>query len=165
MTIRPYNGRHGEDRGTSDRAIVADRRDLRKPRRRLLHARRIVRPRYTDAFEPEIGIATPQLLERLGCDGDCPLDQTCCGQPMTNTGCHAQARATEELFAQLPGYECIVAPSDSCVPQVRTRLSAASTKPRQSRCQGPASVERAAPRPHGRVRSITDIHAYSSLHP
>ena len=26
-------------------------------------------PRYMDAFEPEVGIATLELLERLGCTG------------------------------------------------------------------------------------------------
>ena len=35
-----------------------------------------------DAFFPEVGIATLELLERLGCEVIYPLDQTCCGQPM-----------------------------------------------------------------------------------
>jgi L-lactate dehydrogenase complex protein LldE len=41
-------------------------------------------PCYMDAFEPE---ATLELLERLGRTVEYPVDQTCCGQPMTNTGC------------------------------------------------------------------------------
>ena len=48
-------------------------------------------PCYMDAFEPEVGVATLELLERLGCTVDYPVDQTCCGQPMTNTGCHQDA--------------------------------------------------------------------------
>ena len=51
-------------------------------------------PCYVDAFFPEVGIATLELLERLGCEVDYPLDQTCCGQPMANSGCHARRRAT-----------------------------------------------------------------------
>ena len=43
-------------------------------------------PCYVDAFFPEVGIATLELLERLGCEVDFPLDQTCCGQPMANAG-------------------------------------------------------------------------------
>jgi heterodisulfide reductase subunit B len=39
-------------------------------------------PCYMDAFEPEVGIATLELLERLGCTVEYPYDQTCCGQPM-----------------------------------------------------------------------------------
>jgi Fe-S oxidoreductase len=42
-------------------------------------------PCYMDAFEPEVGIATLELLERLGCAVQYPVDQTCCGQPMTKS--------------------------------------------------------------------------------
>jgi len=67
-------------------------------------------PCYVDAFFPEVGIATLELLERLGCEVDYPLDQTCCGQPMANSGCHDDARATEALYAKnFAGYEHIAA--------------------------------------------------------
>ena len=36
-------------------------------------------PCYIDAFFPEVGIATLELLERLGVEVAYPLDQTCCG--------------------------------------------------------------------------------------
>jgi hypothetical protein len=52
-------------------------------------------PRYVDAFFPEVGIATLQLLERLGCSVAYPLNQTCCGQPMANSGCQEDSAATE----------------------------------------------------------------------
>lgn len=39
---------------------------------------------YMDAFEAEVGIATLELLERLGCTVDYPFDQSCCGQPLLN---------------------------------------------------------------------------------
>jgi L-lactate dehydrogenase complex protein LldE len=82
-------------------------------------------PCYIDAFEPEIGIATLELLERFGCEVDYPFDQTCCGQPMANTGCHAEAAATEALFVKnFTGYDYIVGPSGSCVHQVREHLNA-----------------------------------------
>ena len=48
-------------------------------------------PCYIDAFFPEVGIATLQLLERLAIDVVYPLDQTCCGQPMANSGCQKDA--------------------------------------------------------------------------
>jgi L-lactate dehydrogenase complex protein LldE len=44
-------------------------------------------PCYIDAFFPEVGIATLELLEKLGCSVEYPLEQTCCGQPMANSGC------------------------------------------------------------------------------
>ena len=62
-------------------------------------------PCYIDAFFPEVGIATLELLERLGCSVEYPLDQTCCGQPMANSGCQEDSAATEALFVQLlPGF-------------------------------------------------------------
>ena len=57
-------------------------------------------PCYIDAFFPEVGIATLELLERLGVEVDYPLDQTCCGQPMGNNGCQDDAAATEALFVR-----------------------------------------------------------------
>ncbi|USI73899.1 (Fe-S)-binding protein [Sphingomonas morindae] len=82
-------------------------------------------PCYVDAFHPEVGIATLQLLERLGCDVEYPIDQTCCGQPMTNTGCHEESAATEALFVRnFAPYDYIVGPSGSCVHQVRFNLDA-----------------------------------------
>lgn len=82
-------------------------------------------PCYVDAFEPEVGIATLELLERFGCTVEYPFDQTCCGQPMTNTGCHAEAAATEALFVKnFSGFDYVVAPSGSCVHQVREHLTA-----------------------------------------
>jgi L-lactate dehydrogenase complex protein LldE len=82
-------------------------------------------PCYIDAFEPEVGIATLELLERFGCDVEYPFDQTCCGQPMTNTGCHAESAATEALFVRnFTAYDYIVGPSGSCVHQVREHLTA-----------------------------------------
>lgn len=82
-------------------------------------------PCYVDAFEPEVGIATLELLERFGLDVEYPYDQTCCGQPMTNTGCHQEAAATEALFVKnFSGFDYVVAPSGSCVHQVREHLTA-----------------------------------------
>jgi Fe-S oxidoreductase len=43
-------------------------------------------PCYIDLVYPEVGIATLELLEKFGLDVGFPLDQTCCGQPMSNNG-------------------------------------------------------------------------------
>lgn len=82
-------------------------------------------PCYVDAFHPEVGIATLELLERLGLDVDYPFDQTCCGQPMANTGCHAESAATEALFVRnFAPYDYVVVPSGSCASHVRFNLDA-----------------------------------------
>jgi Fe-S oxidoreductase len=57
-------------------------------------------PCYIDAFFPEVGIATLELLERFGHEVVYPRDQTCCGQPMANSGFNAEAADTEALFVR-----------------------------------------------------------------
>jgi L-lactate dehydrogenase complex protein LldE len=82
-------------------------------------------PCYVDAFFPAVGIATLELLERLGVEVEYPLDQTCCGQPMANSGCHEDAAATEALFVEnFSGFEYVVSPSGSCTHHVREHLTA-----------------------------------------
>jgi L-lactate dehydrogenase complex protein LldE len=82
-------------------------------------------PCYVDALFPEVGIATLELLERLGVKVEYPLDQTCCGQPMANSGCEKDAAGAEALFAKnFAGYDSIVTPSGSCTHHVRENLTA-----------------------------------------
>ena len=84
-------------------------------------------PCYVDAFFPEVAIATLELLERFGCEVGYPLDQTCCGQPMANSGCEADAAGAEALFVRNfsnSGFEYIVGPSGSCVHHIRDHFTA-----------------------------------------
>src|ERR1700741_2616534 len=72
-------------------------------------------PCFIDAFAPEVGIATLELLERFGHEVVYPRDQTCCGQPMGNSGFNAESAGTERLFVRnFFGFDYIVAPSGSC---------------------------------------------------
>src|SRR5215469_6937610 len=83
-------------------------------------------PCYVDMFYPEVGVATLELLEKLGVEVGYPFDQTCCGQPMANSGAHKEAKATEELFIRnFARYDHIVAPSGSCVHHLRNKFTAA----------------------------------------
>ena len=82
-------------------------------------------PCYIDAFFPEVGIATLELLERFGHDVVYPRDQTCCSQPMANSGFNAECADTEALFVRnFSGFDYIVAPSGSCVHHVRDGFDA-----------------------------------------
>jgi len=77
-------------------------------------------PCYIDQFYPEVGLATVDLLHRFGCDTDYPTAQTCCGQPMANTGCVKQARPLAQRFVEIfADYEYVVCPSGSCTAMVR----------------------------------------------
>ena len=81
-------------------------------------------PCFIDAFYPDVGIATLELLERLGCDVEYPPNQTCCGQPMGNSGCERDAAGAQALFVRnFSGYDYVVAPSGSCVHHVREHLT------------------------------------------
>jgi hypothetical protein len=82
-------------------------------------------PCYIEAFFPEVGIATLELLERLGQDVIYPRAQTCCGQPMANSGFNADCAATECLFVRnFSGVDYIVGPSGSCVHHIRDNFGA-----------------------------------------
>jgi L-lactate dehydrogenase complex protein LldE len=77
-------------------------------------------PCYVDLIYPKVGIATLQLLEKFGLHVDFPLNQTCCGQPMSNSGDQANAHGAEQLFVEtFQDYDCIIGPAGSCVKQVR----------------------------------------------
>ncbi|MCG8583842.1 MAG: (Fe-S)-binding protein [Pirellulales bacterium] len=77
-------------------------------------------PCYVDQCFPEVGMATVRLLEKLGCEVDFPPAQTCCGQPMANTGCDDDARPLAEKFLEIfRDYPYVVCPSGSCTSMVR----------------------------------------------
>ncbi len=76
-------------------------------------------PCYVDQFYPDVGMATLELLELAGCQVEYPLNQTCCGQPMANTGCADQARPLAERFVTIfSSYDYVVCPSGSCTSMV-----------------------------------------------
>ncbi|UAL29540.1 (Fe-S)-binding protein [Nocardioides rotundus] len=69
-----------------------------------------------DALFPDVPRATVVLLRRLGVDVDFPEAQTCCAQPMINTGYVDEAVPVVRTFVRaFEGYDAIVAPSGSCV--------------------------------------------------
>ena len=77
-------------------------------------------PCYIDLFYPDVGLATLEVLEGLGVHVDYPEQQTCCGQPMLNSGYADAARPLAARFVELFNrYEHVVCPSGSCVAMVR----------------------------------------------
>ena len=82
-------------------------------------------PCYVDAFFPQVGIATLELLEKLQLEVVYPLDQTCCGQMMANSGSQKDAAGAEALFVKnFREFDHIVTPSGSCAYHVREHLDA-----------------------------------------
>jgi L-lactate dehydrogenase complex protein LldE len=77
-------------------------------------------PCYVDQMYPDVAIATVEVLERLGISVDFPEAQTCCGQPMANTGCSAQTEPLAHRAAEIfRDYTHVVCPSGSCTSMMR----------------------------------------------
>jgi L-lactate dehydrogenase complex protein LldE len=61
-------------------------------------------------------VASLELLEKLGCEVIVPTDQTCCGQPMANSGFASATEGCDANFTHnFEGFDYIVGPSGSCV--------------------------------------------------
>jgi L-lactate dehydrogenase complex protein LldE len=73
-------------------------------------------PCYIDQFYPQVAVASLELLEKLGCEVVVPTDQTCCGQPMANSGFASSTEGCDTNFSNnFEGFDYIVGPSGSCV--------------------------------------------------
>jgi L-lactate dehydrogenase complex protein LldE len=79
---------------------------------------------FNDTLFPQTGRATVRLLERLGCEVDFPLEQTCCGQMHMNSGYPREGVALARRFARVfEGAELVVTPSASCAGMLRQQLA------------------------------------------
>ncbi|OYX79784.1 MAG: Fe-S oxidoreductase, partial [Flavobacteriales bacterium 32-34-25] len=80
-------------------------------------------PCYVDQFYPQIGIASLELLEKFGCEVSFPMDQTCCGQPMANSGySHLTGGCDTNFVNNFSEFEYVVCPSGSCTMHVKEHL-------------------------------------------
>ena len=118
-----------------------------------------------DALFPDTGRAVVRLLRRLGVEVDFSEAQTCCGQPMVNTGYLDEAVPPLRSFVKaFDGYDAIVTPSGSCAGSARHQHGIVA-----QRSGDPAlieAVERTAPRTYELseflvdVLGVTDVGAY-----
>jgi Fe-S oxidoreductase len=73
-----------------------------------------------DAMYPTTGQAVVRLLRRLGVEVEFPVAQTCCAQPMINTGYLDEAVPVVRTFVDaFAGYDAVVTPSGSCAGSAR----------------------------------------------
>jgi L-lactate dehydrogenase complex protein LldE len=78
---------------------------------------------FNDTLFPQTGRAVVRLLERLGCELEFPLEQTCCGQMHVNSGYAREGVALARRFARVFGEaEVVVTPSASCAGVLRQQL-------------------------------------------
>jgi L-lactate dehydrogenase complex protein LldE len=77
-------------------------------------------PCYVDQLYPRVAMATAELLERLGCTVHVPDGQTCCGQPLANSGFpDGAAPLASRMVDVFKEFELVVCPSGSCTAMVR----------------------------------------------
>lgn len=109
-----------------------------------------------DALFPETGKAVVRLLRRLGVDVDFPAGQTCCSQPMVNTGYFDEAVPAVRQYVQaFEGYDAVVIPSGSCAGAVRHQHSIVA---RRSGDPGlVAAVARTSPRAYELSEFLVDV--------
>jgi L-lactate dehydrogenase complex protein LldE len=118
-----------------------------------------------DAMFPGTGQAVVTLLRRLGVEVDFPEAQTCCGQPMVNTGYLDEAVAPLRSFVKaFDGYDAIVTPSGSCAGSARHQHGIVARRSGDPALV--AAVQRTAPRTYELseflvdVLGVTDVGAY-----
>lgn len=81
-------------------------------------------PCYINELYPGVAKASLEILERQGLDVEYPLEQTCCGQPMANSGCTKDLKDLAVRFLDIfKQYDYIVGPSGSCVSMVRNHYA------------------------------------------
>jgi L-lactate dehydrogenase complex protein LldE len=77
-------------------------------------------PCYVNQLYPKVGIATLELLEKLGVEVIYPSGQTCCGQPLGNSGYEQDSKGACQLFVEnFKEYDYIVGPSGSCIYHIK----------------------------------------------
>jgi L-lactate dehydrogenase complex protein LldE len=77
-------------------------------------------PCYINQLYPKVGIATLEVLEKLGVEVYYPTGQTCCGQPLGNSGYEEDAKGACQVFVEnFKEYDYIVGPSGSCIHHIK----------------------------------------------
>ncbi len=109
-----------------------------------------------DAMFPETGKAVVRLLRRLGVEVDFPAAQTCCAQPMVNTGYLDEAVPVVRTFVDaFAGYDAVVTPSGSCAGSARHQHAIVA---RRSGDAGlAAAVAEVSPKVHELSEFLVDV--------
>ena len=73
-----------------------------------------------DQLFPEVGESVVKLLRRYGVKVDFPLGQTCCGQPLFNSGFRKDTRKLgRRILESFAESEYVVVPSGSCAAMIK----------------------------------------------
>ena len=77
-----------------------------------------------DQLYPQVGESVVRVLRRQGVDVDFPRDQTCCGQPLFNSGFTRRARGlARRVLKSFANGRDVVVPSGSCASMIRVNYA------------------------------------------
>ena len=73
-----------------------------------------------DQLYPQVGVSVVKVLRGLGVDVGFPMDQTCCGQPVYNSGfTHEARKLAQRVLQSFQDCRYVVVPSGSCTAMMR----------------------------------------------
>lgn len=109
-----------------------------------------------DALFPDTGKAVVKVLRDLGVEVDFPTAQTCCGQPMVNTGYLDEAVPAVRRFVDaFAGYDAIVTPSGSCAGSARHQHTLVARRSKDAGLQ--RAVEEVSPKTYELSEFLVDV--------
>lgn len=109
-----------------------------------------------DVMFPDTGRAVVTLLRRLGVEVDFPTAQTCCAQPMVNTGYLEEAVPVVRTFVDaFASCDAVVIPSGSCTASVRHQHSLVARRSGDPGLQ--AAVAQVAPQAYELSEFLIDV--------
>ncbi|MEO6722547.1 MAG: (Fe-S)-binding protein [Ferruginibacter sp.] len=80
-------------------------------------------PCYVNQFYPGAAKATLELLKKLGVNVVYPIKQTCCGQPMANSGFEYLSKDCNKIIIEnFFEFDYVVGPSASCILHIKEHL-------------------------------------------
>tara|TARA_B100000408_G_scaffold128043_1_gene111333 strand:- start:126 stop:887 length:762 start_codon:yes stop_codon:yes gene_type:complete len=73
-----------------------------------------------DQLYPEVGTSVVNVLRQYGCEVDFPLNQTCCGQPLYNSGFAKESKKLAlKVLNDFAHSNYVIVPSGSCAAMMR----------------------------------------------
>src|SRR6185295_16360675 len=94
-------------------------------------------PCYVNQFYPNAAKATLELLQKSGVNVVYPVKQTCCGQPMANSGFeHFSQGCNEIIIENFSAFDYIVGPSASCILHIKEHLHSEKNEQQATEIKG-----------------------------
>jgi L-lactate dehydrogenase complex protein LldE len=94
-------------------------------------------PCYVNQFYPGAAKATLELLQKSGVKVVYPVKQTCCGQPMANSGFeHLSQKCNDIIIENFHEFDYVVGPSASCVLHIKDHLHSEENEEKAANIRG-----------------------------